>query len=418
MSDTLSLPAILDGKAVVSLPVSSHETALLAQARKLFDGGFYDHALLDIWNAAANNLRRRIEAYGPDLWQSVVKDEAGRKKFEKSGDTLSERWSGVDDLVLIDGATRLGLLNKKAGKALEMINWMRNHASPAHDSDQKVESEDVLALAMMLTKNLFEADMPDPGHSVSSLFDPVKSQILEDGTLDVLTDQIRGLKAADLRIAFGFLLDMLCGGETPAAQNAEKLLPATWEKAPDDLRKTAGLRYHTVYLDPATDTSADKGTATRLLDFLTKVKGIRYIPDAVRARIYRRAAKNLQIAKDTSYGWSDEEKAARTLAQFGPWVPSIAFDEVYQEILTVYCGNYWGRSNAHLDLSPFFTNLNTGQIRQVARMFIDNPRAQDELHQSKPSARAVELLGMFKSKVTISAHKDEIDDAIEHVKAS
>jgi hypothetical protein len=46
MSDTSLLPAILDGKAVVSLPVSSHESALLAQARKLFDGAFYDHALL------------------------------------------------------------------------------------------------------------------------------------------------------------------------------------------------------------------------------------------------------------------------------------------------------------------------------------------------------------------------------------
>jgi hypothetical protein len=98
-------------------------------------------------------------------------------------------------LVVIAGATRLGLLNKKAGKALEMINWMRNNASPAHDNDQKLDREDVMALAMMLTKNLFQADMPDPGHSVSSLFDPVKAQILNSTQIDVLADQIRGLKA-------------------------------------------------------------------------------------------------------------------------------------------------------------------------------------------------------------------------------
>jgi hypothetical protein len=164
-----TLPAILDAKAAGVLPLSKHETGLLAQARKLFDGEFYDHALLDIWNAAVNNLRRRVEAYGADLWESVAKDEAGRKKYDKVGETTSERWSGVDDLVLIIGATRLGLLNKKAGKALEMINWMRNHASPAHDSEHKVEQEDVIALAMMLTKNLFEAEMPDPGHSTASL---------------------------------------------------------------------------------------------------------------------------------------------------------------------------------------------------------------------------------------------------------
>lgn len=98
-----TLPAILDPKAVGVLPLSKHETGLLAQASKLFAGGFYDHALPDVWNAAVNNLRRRIEAYGPDLWESVVKDESGRKKYDKSGETTSERWSGVDYLALIVG---------------------------------------------------------------------------------------------------------------------------------------------------------------------------------------------------------------------------------------------------------------------------------------------------------------------------
>jgi len=397
--------------------VSSHEKSLLKQARKLFDGGFYDHALLDIWNAAVNNLRRRVEAYGTDLWESVVKDESGRKKYDKDGESYAERWSGVDDLVLIAGATRLGLLNKKAGKALEMINWMRNHASPAHDSDHKVEQEDVMALALLVQKNLFEADMPDPGHSVSTLFDPVRSKALKSDKLKLLADQIKGLKAADLRVAFGFLLDLLRKGDTPALDNATKLLPVAWEKAPEDLRKIAGIRYHELFLDPTTDTSADQGAAARLLDFLTGVQGIRYIPDAARTLIYRRAAKKLAAAKNTTYGWSVEEKAAATLAQFGPWVPTIAFEEVYQEILAVHCGNYWGRSNAFAMLNAFLDSLNTNQIRQVARMFTENERVQDELSQSKPKAEALTLLRKLKGKLTISSHKDEIDDAIAVVEA-
>src|SRR5262249_17259652 len=158
------------------------------------------------------------------------------------------------------------------------------------------------------------------------LFDPVKAQVLKGPQIDLLSDQIRGVNIGDLRIAFGFLLDMLCGGGAPAAENARQLLPVTWERASEHLRKTAGLRYHSLYLDPTTDTSPDNGAAERLLDFLTAVTGIRYIPDAVRARLYRRAARILRTGKNTSYGWSDEEKAARTLAQFGPWVPSIAFE--------------------------------------------------------------------------------------------
>jgi hypothetical protein len=258
--------------------------------------------------------------------------------------------------------------------------------------------------------------MPDPGHSISGLFEPVKSKTLKRDKIALLGDQIRGLKAANLRVAFGFLLDLLCQGDEPALTNATELLPVAWEKAPEEIRKTAGLRYHSLRLDPSSDTSADKAASTRLLDFLTEVEGIQYIPDGARALIYRRAAKKLAQSKDTPYGWTDEERAARTLAQFGPWVPAIAFEEVYQEILSVWCGNYWGRSKAHSILEPFIDKLNTTQIRQLVQLFTENERVRAELFQSKPRANAIELLEDCRSKLTISAHNDEVDAAIEAIR--
>lgn len=410
------LPVLLEAATADAFPVLvEHETDLLAQARRLFDGGFYDHALLDIWNAAASNLRRRIEAYGVDIFLSTVKDEAGRKKYASDGESLADRWSGVDDLVLITGATRLGLLNKKAGKALEMINWMRNHASPAHDSDYSVEQEDVIALALMLQKNLFQDPLPDPGHSASSLFDPVRTAPVSEESAGMLRDQIKGLRAPDVRVAFGFMLDLLCAGQEPAYSNLLALYPTLWERSSDELKKTAGLRYHSFTLNPDADESVDKSARDRILYFLTQVQGIRFIPDGTRAAIYRRAAKHLAAAKDASYGWRNEEAAARSLAQFGPHVPSIAVEEVYQEILAVWCGNYWGRSTAYVTLRPFIDALTTDQVREIARMFISNDRVQDELFQSKPRARAVELLESLKKKLALEAHKTELDRAIDSV---
>lgn len=91
--------------------IDSKEAAYLKQSAELFNAGFYSHSLLDIWNAAVNNLKRKVEAYSVDLWIEVVKDEPGRKKYNKNGDTIALRWEEVDDLVLIAGATKLGLLN-------------------------------------------------------------------------------------------------------------------------------------------------------------------------------------------------------------------------------------------------------------------------------------------------------------------
>lgn len=413
---TINLPALLSEPKPALFPaLVQREVDLLQQARKLFDAGFYDHSLLDIWNAAVHSLRRRVEAYGIELFESVAKDESGRKKYDKDGESLSERWSGVDDLVLISCATKLGLLNKKAGKSLEMINWMRNHASPAHDSDHKVEQEDVYALAMMLQKNLFEAPLPDPGHSVSGLFDPIKKVALDSDQTAMLIDQVAALKAADIKVAFGFLLDLLCQGTEPSLSNTKSIFPAVWERASDDLRKTAGLRYHAYKLNPAEDNSHDNSATIRILDFLTENEGIQYIPDGARASLYRHAAKALAKAKDTSYGWAGELSAAKTLKQFGPYVPGTAFTEVYQEILAVWCGNYWGHSGASAHLQGFVDALNTTQLRELASMFTSNDRVKAELFQSKPKARAKSLLTTIKGKLTIQAHLDEIDAVIDVV---
>ena len=91
--------------------IDSKEAAYLKESAELFNAGFYSHSLLDIWNAAVNNLKRKVEAYSVDLWIEVVKDEPGRKKYNKNGDTIALRWEEVDDIVLIAGATKLGLLN-------------------------------------------------------------------------------------------------------------------------------------------------------------------------------------------------------------------------------------------------------------------------------------------------------------------
>lgn len=411
-----ALPALLATPNAGSFPaIVQREQELLQQARKLFDAGFYDHSLLDIWNAAVNSLRRRVEAYGIELFESVAKDESGRKKYDKNGETLSERWGGVDDLVLISCATKLGLLNKKAGKSLEMINWMRNHASPAHDSDQKVEQNDVIALALMLQQNLFEAPLPDPGHSVSGLFEPIKKTALNAEQTAMILDQIAALKLADIKVAFGFLLDLLCQGVEPSLTNTRATFPHVWKRADDDLRKTAGLRYHAYKLDPNADDSHDKSATTRVLDFLTESQGIQYIPEGARASLYRHAAKSLAAAKDSSYGWTAEVSAAKTLEQFGPYVPATAFAEVYQEIISTWCGNYWGTSGASAHLQPFIDSLNTTKLREFAALFVSNERAKAELFQAKPKARAKQLLASIKAKLTIQAHLDEIDAVIEAV---
>jgi hypothetical protein len=413
--DEKILPMILvDTRNITN--IDEYERSLLASARKLLDLGFPDHALLDIWNAAVHNLRKRIELYSIDIFLSAVKDAAGRKRYNNKGDSLEDRWEGVDEAVLIEGASMTGVLSGKAGKALEMINWMRNHASPAHSSHENVSDADVFGLVMILQENLFKNSLPEVGHSPSTLLDPIKNTQLDATNIGIINDQINSFNQRDIRIVFGFLLDNVCNGIEPAFSNSRYLFDTVWAKATEDSKIMTGARYQKYLVDSNYDNSSDRQAKVRLLELLVSVRGIKYIPDAGRALIYRSTVSSLATAKNSNYGWRYEEMAANSLAQFGPFVPTIAFEEIYQEILSVWCGNYWGRSSAFLYLKPFIDILNSQQIVNIAYMFINNERVKNELSYSKPKSLAIALLQELRTKLTIQAHINDVDNAIVYVR--
>lgn len=95
-------------EARAAFPIVEVELDYIGRAVGLLRAGFHSHALLDLWNAAVHNLRRRVEAHSVELWSSVVSSLGGRNKYNKDGDTLAERWCGVDDAILIQGCQRLG----------------------------------------------------------------------------------------------------------------------------------------------------------------------------------------------------------------------------------------------------------------------------------------------------------------------
>jgi len=407
-NETTDLIVLRDGQL---LPLDLQEEGHLKQASELFQAGFYEPALLYLWVAAVSNLRRRVEAYSLDLFGSVADELPGRCRLKPDGETLNERWAGVDDAVLLEGCRRLGLITKKAAKLLELVNWMRNHASPAHPNEDGVGRDEVIHMARMLQKNLFELPLPEPGHSVAGLFTPVKTESLRPTELEVLQDQVRAYKQPDLRACFGFVLDLIDVGEEPGYANALALWPTVWEAAGTDLRNIAGMKYHDRFFERSTDAH------TRLLEALVLVSGVQHIPEGARARLFRRAAQAMAQAKDASYGWKDEEAAAQTLAQFGPHVPSIAFEEVYREILAVWFGNRWSRSGAHVALRPFIDALQTNQLLPIIEMIRANDRVREEFFSKNPRQRARKLLDEIGERLTLAAHKRLAETAKESVKA-
>ncbi|MBR3617602.1 MAG: hypothetical protein IKN46_02880, partial [Acholeplasmatales bacterium] len=388
---------VLDNKLFQYESIDYEERAMIDNAKKLINVGFPDHALLEIWNASIHNLRRRVEAYSVEMFTSNIKEFSGRKNYKVDGDSLSERWSGVDDEVLINGACQIGVLNKKASQALKMIEWNRNHATPAHDSDENVTEGDVLGLSIILSENLFSAPIPSAVHSPVAIINPLKNDIIPEDKIQVLIDQINDYKNKEILMLFGFGIDAIEKGDEPTYSNIKQLFPTIWNKATENQKNNMGIRYHNHYFSDETDTSS----RDRLFEMLVKVGGIGYVPDSSRAAIYRKYAKELASAKDSSYGWANERKAANALKQIGVNVPSIAFEEVYQEILASWCGNYWGTSNSSVYLEDFIFKLKPNDKVRVCKLFISNLRVKDELCYSRPKNVALKLLRRIKDTLDL-----------------
>ena len=392
------------------------EQIMLGKADELMNLQFPEHSLLELWNASIHNLRRRIEMYSVDVFLSSVSSVIGKKAYKKDGDTLSERWCGVDDSILIDGAVQVGVLNKKAGKALNTINWMRNHASPAHDSEECVTKEDVWGLAILLKNNLFDLPIPDPVHSPVSLIEAIKINLLTEDQILLFREEIDSFSNKDIRTIFGYAMDAIAIGEQPAYDNVVVLFDNIWNKATEELKSNFGLRIHNYLFDPSEDKSVDNAASNRLYEVLLKVRGIKYIPEITRANIYRKLARNLAVAKNTSYGWNLENAASKALKQVGVNVPSIVFEEVYQEVLSVWCGNYWGRSEAHNILREFVFELPAKKKVMVAKLFQSNERVKEELYQTRPKTAALLLLDEIKDSLQNNSQITELEMIINDVK--
>jgi hypothetical protein len=294
---------------------------------------------------------------------------------------------------------------------------MRNHASSAHLSECEVNRQDIEGFALLLEKNLFSIELPDPRDAISGdLFEVIKNESMSSEKVDYYKAQISTAPPSEIENIFGFMLNFLCQGISPSYENVKKIFPTVWTNSTEKLKKTCGEKYRDIFLDPSLDKSGDKDAKNRIFYFLVEVKGVNYIPNYARSALYLQAAKKLAEAKDTSYGWSDEVVAAKTLHQIGTHIPKDVFEEVYQEIISVWCGNYWGRSSAHRYLTDFFDQLEEKEKVKIAKMFSENPRVREEMFNSKPRSFAIELLKKLKKTISIEANKSEVRKAIETLK--
>ena len=396
----------------------SDEYNSYVKASKLLEAGFPDHSLNELWNLAVHNLRRRIESFSVDLFLNAAQDRNPGKKinYKQEGFSISERWCGIEDSILIDAAFDIDLINGKTRKVLESINWMRNHASAAHENSEEIKVEDVVAFASLIKANLLELPNPNKINSPTQLMDDIKKESCSKEKLSLIANDVLKLPSKSFNMFVGFLINMICSGDETSYLNSFYLFPIIWKKVPESKRQEIGNKFQSLVYENVGKSSVNKIPQERLFELLLSLDAFDYVPEVIRTLIFNKYADNLAKAKNSTYGWSNEEAAAKALRQLGTNVPDDSFNKVYPEILAVYCGNRWGRSNAYLLLNDFIFTKGSKSMIKIAKLFVTNNRANGEMYIPKPKAHAIELLNEMKKQLTIIAQQNEIDAIINEIK--
>ena len=362
-------------------------------------------------------MRRRVELYSVDLFISVAVSKNGDQcKYKSDGFTFSERWCGVKDSTLIDISYEIGLITAKTHKILESINWMRNHASGAHENSEEIKYNDVVSFALLIKENLLAAPNPKKINTPSKLMDDIKNIQCTEEKISLISQDAMALPNKLFLSFVDFLVGTVCSGEEPGSKNSTELMKIIWPKVPTSKRSEIGLKYQQLVYENVGKESANKVKQERLFELLISLDACEYIPDTIREMLFNRYAEDLDKAKNTTYGWANETAAALSLRQLGLKVPDASFDKLYSEILAVYCGNRWGRSTAYINLNEYiFTQTKKNMVR-IAKLFVTSNRANSEMLFDKPKEYAIQLLTKIKENLAIISQQNEIDEVIRFIK--
>jgi hypothetical protein len=392
------------GKLVLDneFDIDEDEKAMLRKASDIFVSGYPDHSLLELWNATVNNLRRRVERMSVDYFLSSSDSQV---KYHKEGIDLCERWKDVKDYELIEGCYKVGIVTKKGFNILRTILQMRNDFSAAHNSDETITHADLIAFVELLSGNVFNQKFPEPVLDYQTLLKAISSPAFSDKMINNLNSSIKSYNGKMIHSVFGLAKSKISLGEEPSCSNVCHLFPTIWERA-NESDKTGFVK---TFSDYSSGILEDKGSSERLYNALLLVGGVKYLPERDRVAIFKRLSDNLLQAKNSYYGWELEEQVAKGIAQVGyEAVPSQCFSSLYSEIIAVWCGNGWGRSDSCVILHDFVFKLPEKKMVEAALLLKTSKEANAELYLPKPRRNALELLDEISSSLSNESQKAQI----------
>lgn len=376
--------------------------------------GLFDASLNYVWDEVVINLRKKVIAYGLDIFFDNAVGEKVRSQY-----TSEEDLKGLKDKILLDTCRKLELISDIVHKKLSHILTMRNDIGASHPNSYDINPYELLGWLSNCITDVLNDKPSDAAITVQGIISNLSknTEILSQETIATFETAIAQLSSKMAGNLLTSLFGLFVSENTlPTVRtNILLLAPIIWNYVLDDVKYDLGEKIDVYKAN--LDTSRTERAAT----FFEHCDGKRY---------YSLTSKTIQLSTlcdelmDAHNSWDNyyfEPPIARQIMSFitiPEDIPSERQEKIIKAILKCrigravsYCKGVSPGGKKYYD--TFFSLLSPDQIILTLKI-LDEDDVKCNLYSDIQKDNCIQILNILKSPLCSERIIEIIDYLINH----
>lgn len=381
------------GSVIEPLPAAHRSGAVyMSKFMLAVSAGLFDAALNYLWDETIGELRKRIVAYDLNyFFDQAVTDPDKRKDLREPADLTK-----ITDDELIRAAAKIGFISPVGQQQLDLVRYMRNHASAAHPNQHEIGPYQLLAFMETCIREVILLPESPTMVATGRLLYNVKNTTVTAEAAAELAGVFNGLRPDQVELLANGLFGIYTATDssTVTRDNVRLLAPQLWPQVPESVRSNFGVR------QARFKASLDQNQADLAREFLSAVDGLSYLSEDIRLGEIDTLIDELRRAHDGMDNFYNEPPVATRLAQIvGTQSIPLGVETKYVEALaTIFLGRSSGVSwRADAIYENLLTEFTPDQAAR-ALYLMTGPEVAAIVSYEKPRAKFKQALGILQPK--------------------
>lgn len=357
--------------------------------------GLFDAALNYLWDETIGELRRRVAAYDLSYFYDLAVGAASdTRKLLSSEEDLPK----VTDHDLIQAANKIGLVSDVGLHQLDLVRYMRNHASAAHPNQNDLRAMQLLDFLETCVLEVMILPQDEVVVEIKKLLSNIKTTKLtkaDSSTIGITLDRLPSDQADNLANGL-FGIYTRKESETSTRENIRLLMPTLWRHTSEDVRAQFGVKTMRFTVNQ------EKDRAEWARELIDAVDGGKYLPEQLRTSDIDQALDDLLAAHHGWNNFSAEGGPARFLqATVGtpPDIPKSNESRYIHDLIYVFLTNGHGVSHAADGIYLELLQGMTPEQSLTALLTFTDTRIASRLQSSLPQQKFKQLLALLETKL-------------------